>query len=102
MGEVLTIVSTVATIVSTVVGLTVTVVDKVKEGKEEIQYFDVLPGEFYKEVELAKERKKYGDKFNPSYEEYIETLRRARKQNRIIKIKWERHWSKSQWTAYLE
>ena len=71
MGEVLTIISTVAAIVSTGVGLTVTIVDKVKEGKEEIQYFDVLPGEFYKEVELAKERKKYGDKFNPSYEEYI-------------------------------
>ena len=54
MGEVLTIISTVAAIVSTGVGLTVTIVDKVKEGKEEIQYFDVLPGEFYKEVELAK------------------------------------------------
>ena len=102
MGEVLTIVSTAATIVATVVGLSVTVAEKVTEAKEETQYFEVLPGEFNKEVKLAKERKEYGDKFNPSYEEYIETLRRARIQNRTIKIKWERHWTKSQWTAYLE
>ena len=76
--------------------------EAIKKGKEEIQYFEVLPGEFNKEVKLAEQRKKYGDDFNPSYDEYIDTLRQWKINNYVVKIKWERHYSKSQWTAFVK
>ena len=88
-------------IVSTAIGIIPIIVTAIEKGKEEIKYFNVLPGEFNKEVQLAKDRKNNGDKFNPSYEEYIETLRQGKIRNCIVQIKWERHYSKSEWTAFL-
>ena len=73
----------------------------IKKGASETKYFRVLPEEYYKEVKLAKERKKYGDTFSPDYKGYLDTLRQGRDKNRMMVIKWERKFSKSNWTAHI-
>ena len=88
--------------VSSLVGLVKPIKDLYDKAKEEIKCFEVFPGEYQKEVDLAEERKNHGDKFNPSYEEYIDTLKEAKDKDAIAIIKWERHFSKSQWTAYIK
>ena len=75
------------------------IIEAYNKGKEETKFFDILPGEYKKEIALAEERKKNGDQFNPSYDEYIDTLKRGYSENRMMLIKWERHYSKSQWTV---
>ena len=89
-------------LVSGVVGLVRPLKDLYEQAKEEIKYFEVFPGEYKKEVELAEERKKNGDKFNPSYEEYLDILKKAKDEDSIVIIKWERHFSKSLWTAHIK
>ena len=54
------------------------------------------------EVKLAKERKEYGDDFLPSYEDYLNTLKRAHEQNLRFEIKWVRLFSKSTWSIKIK
>ncbi len=77
-------------------------IEAYKKGKEETKFFEILPWEYNKEIKLAEERKKNGDTFNPSYEEYINILKKGYSENKKMKIKWERHFSKSQWTVFAE
>jgi len=63
--------------------------------------YDFFPGECNNQIKLAKQREKEGDKFNPSYQEYIKTLEKAYKNNSEFKIKMERNFTKKQWTAYI-
>ena len=85
-----------------IIGMIKPVKDLISEAIEETKYFNVYPEEYLKEVKLAKERKKNGDTFHPSYDEYLDILAQAKKQNRMLIIKWERHFSDSQWTAHIQ
>ena len=69
---------------------------------ESVNYFEILPEEYDKEVKLAKERKEYGDQFIPSYEEYLETLKRAHDQKLRSVIKWVRVFTKSNWSIKIK
>ena len=69
---------------------------------ESVNYFEISPEEYDKEVKLAKERKEYGDQFIPSYEEFLDTLKRAHDQNLRFIIKWVRLFSKSKWSIKIK
>jgi len=69
---------------------------------ENINYFEISPEEYDKEVKLAKERKEYGDQFIPSYEGYLETLKKAHDQNLRSEIKWVRVFTKSNWSIKIK
>ena len=69
---------------------------------EHINYFEVSPENYDNEVKLAKERKEYGDQFIPSYEEYLNTLKKAHDQNLRFVIKWVRLFSKSKWSIKIK
>ena len=73
-----------------------------KEALEDVHYFDVSLEEYDNEVKLAKERKEYGDKFLPTYEDYLNTLKRAHEQNLRFEIKWVRVFSKSTWSIKIK
>ena len=77
-------------------------IEAYQKGKEEIKLFEILPGEYEKEIKLAETRKKNGDIFNPNYEEYIETLKKGYNEKKMMLIKWERHFSESQWTVCIK
>ena len=89
-------------VISSIIGLIKPLKDLYDQAKEEIKYFEVFSEEYQKEVDLAKERKNNGDKFYPSYEEYIDILKQAKDKNAIVTIKWERHFSESQWTTHIK
>ena len=89
-------------LVSNVIGIVRPLKDLYEQAKEEIKFFEVLPEEYDKEVKLAEERKENGDEFNPSYDEYLDILKKAKDEDAIVIIKWERHFSKSQWTAHIK
>ena len=78
------------------------IIEAYQKGKEEIKFFDILPGEYQKEIKLAEQRKKNGDTFHPSYDEYIKTLEKGYNESKMMVIKWERHYSKSQWTVAIK
>ena len=69
---------------------------------ESVNYFEILPEEYDKEAKLAKERKEYGDRFIPSYEEYLETLKRAHDQKLRSVIKWVRVFTNSSWSIKIK
>ena len=73
-----------------------------KEALEDVHYFDVSLEEYDNEVKLAKERKEYGDKFLPTYEDYLNSLKRAHEQNLRFEIKWVRVFSKSTWSIKIK
>ena len=76
-------------------------VDGIKKGMSETKYFKILPEEYEKEVKLAKERKDYGDTFYPNYEDYLDILKQGKDENKMMVIKWERKFSKSNWAAHI-
>ena len=76
-------------------------VDSIKKGMSETLHFKILPEEYEKEVKLAKERKDNGDTFSPNYEDYLDILKQGSDQNKMMVIKWERKFSKSNWTAHI-
>ena len=68
----------------------------------EIKYYKILPEEYEKEKKQAEDRlNKYKDIFHPSYDEYLKILKEAKDTNRISVIKWERHYSTSEWTIRI-
>ena len=93
--------NTAVNLASNVASIVPTVFKAIKKGSFEIKYFRVLPEEYNKEVKLAKERKKNGDTFSPTYEEYLSILEQGKKEKRIMVIKWERHYRKSNWVAHI-
>ncbi len=88
-------------LVSSVLNVIPTIIKEVKKGQFEIKYFKILPEETQKEKDLAEERKNNGDTFHPSYKEYLSILDQGKKENQPMVIKWERHYSKSQWTVHI-
>ena len=93
--------ATAVSIVSNVINVIPTIIKEIKKGQFEIKYFKILPEETQKEKDLAEERKNNGDTFHPSYKEYLSILDQGKKENQTMVIKWERHYSKSQWTAHI-
>ena len=68
----------------------------------EIKYYKILPEEYEKEKKQAEIRlNKYKDIFHPSYDEYLEILKKAKDTNSISVIKWERHYTTSEWTIHI-
>ena len=74
----------------------------ISQGVYEKKYFEVFPKEYDKEVKLARERLKLHDLFYPSYEGYLRILKKARNDDRIAIIIWERYFWFSQWTIYIK
>ncbi len=87
--------------ISTIASIVPSIVGAIKRGASETKYFKVLPEEYEKEVKLAKERKEYGDTFFPDYDSYLDILRQGRDEKKIMVIKWERKYSKSNWVAHI-
>ena len=83
------------------IGVIIPVIVAAVQSSHNIKYYKILPGEYPKEVKLAEERKKNGDNFLPSYKKYINVLKQGRNANRTMVIKWERHFTKSEWTAFI-
>ena len=67
----------------------------------EVKFYKIMPEEYEKEVEQAEKRKKMGDIFHPNYDEYLKMLKKAKDDNVMFIIKWERHFTKSEWTARI-
>ena len=83
------------------VGTIISLISSVSSLTYELKYYKILPEEYEKEVEQAEKRKKMGDIFHPNYDEYLKILKKAKDDNVIFVIKWERHFTKSEWTARI-
>ena len=71
-----------------------------KDSFEGDETWECLPGEAEHEKQLAEERKNNGDKFYPSFEEYISTINEAKKLGCNFIVKAKTHmFSKWEWVC---